>query len=59
MKQAEANSKQDKATQAEAEFARLLQAVQIRGYFGTATLTLNLQDGCVQHLRIATERLVK
>lgn len=59
MHRSEEHPKIDKSAQAKAEFARLLQAVQLRGYYGTATLTVSLQDGCVQHLRISTERMVK
>ena len=55
------NAKQptDKAAEAEAEFAKLLAAAQTRGFYGTASLTLNLQDGHIQHLRVSMDRMVK
>ena len=42
-----------------AEFARLLEAAETRGFHGTASLTLSVQDGRIQHLRVAVERLVR
>jgi len=53
------NSKVDKASQAEQEFAKLLSAAQAPGFYGTASLTVNLQDGHIQHLRIAIDRMIK
>jgi hypothetical protein len=44
---------------AEAEFAKLLAAAQTRGFYGTATFTVNVQDGSIQYLRVAVERMVK
>ena len=44
---------------AEAEFAKLLAAAETRGFYGTASITVNVQDGTIQHLRIAVDRLVK
>lgn len=44
---------------AEAEFAKLLAAVESRGFYGTASITVNVQDGAIQHLRIAIDKLVK
>jgi hypothetical protein len=43
----------------EAEFAKLLTAAHTRGFYGTATLTLTVQDGSIQHLRVAVDRMVK
>ncbi len=45
--------------QAQAEFARLVEAAQSRGFYGTASLTLVVQDGHIQHLKVAVERMVK
>lgn len=42
-----------------AELRQLIEEVGRRGYYGTATLTLSLQDGHLQHLRVATERMVR
>jgi hypothetical protein len=30
-----------------------------RGFYGTAGLTLAIQDGRIQHIRVATERMIK
>jgi hypothetical protein len=49
----------DKGAEAKAEFAKLLAAAQTRGFYGTASLTLNLQDGHIQHLRVSMDRMVK
>ncbi|MAT73055.1 MAG: hypothetical protein CMJ58_26525 [Planctomycetaceae bacterium] len=45
--------------QAEQEFARMLSAVSVTGFHGTATVAVSLQDGHIQHLRVSTERMVK
>lgn len=55
----DATSKTTWRERAEAEFAKLLAAAQTRGFYGTATFTLNVQDGSIQHLRVAVERMVK
>jgi hypothetical protein len=44
---------------AAAEFAKLLAVAESRGFYGTATLTLNVQDGTIQHVRIAVDKLIK
>lgn len=49
----------NKRAQAEAEFAKLLAASATRGFHGTATLTLSVQDGTIQHLRVTVERMVR
>ena len=51
--------KSGKREQAQVEFARLLAAAATRGFYGTASLTLIVQDGHIQNLRISTERMVK
>jgi hypothetical protein len=40
-------------------FAELLVESCRRGFFGTVSLTLNIQDGCVQQVRVATERTIR
>lgn len=50
---------QERREQAAQEFARLLAAVAVRGFYGTATVAVTLQDGHIQHLRVSTERMVK
>ena len=51
--------KTTKRLQAEAEFTKLLAAAQTRGFHGTATLTVSVQVGHIQHLRVAIERMVR
>jgi len=41
------------------ELQRLLMSVSQRGFHGTATLTVSLQDGHVQHVRVASEQVVR
>ncbi|MEQ8211960.1 MAG: hypothetical protein RH917_19335 [Lacipirellulaceae bacterium] len=42
-----------------AELQRLLAVVCQKGFHGTATLTVSLQDGHVQHVRVASERMIR
>jgi uncharacterized protein with FMN-binding domain len=53
------NSKTNKAEQAEEAFARLLADASQRGFYGNAGLTLSIQDGRIQHIRVALERMIK
>ena len=53
------NTKANKAEQAEEAFVRLLADASRRGFFGTAGLTLSIQDGRIQHIRVALERMIK
>jgi hypothetical protein len=55
----EATNKTNKAEQAEEAFARLLADASRRGFYGTAGLTLSIQDGHIQHIRVALEKLIK
>ncbi|MEO0529627.1 MAG: hypothetical protein AAF266_03515 [Planctomycetota bacterium] len=48
-----------KAGDAEAAFVALMAEASRRGYYGTVSLTLNVQDGAIQHVRVATDRLVR
>lgn len=54
-----ANSKPSKRIQAQAEFAKLLAAAECRGFHGTASITVSVQDGHIQHLRVAVDRMVR
>ncbi|MCI0493295.1 MAG: hypothetical protein L0Z07_10205 [Planctomycetes bacterium] len=49
----------NKAAQAEAAFAQLMAEASCRGYYGTAGLSLSIQDGRIQHIRVAIERMIK
>jgi uncharacterized protein with FMN-binding domain len=51
--------KVDQRARAEAEFAKLLSAAAARGFYGTASITVAVQDGHIQNMRVAVERLVK
>jgi len=53
------SEKTGKKAQAQAEFAKLLAAAETRGFQGTASITLSVQDGHIQHLRVAVERMVR
>ncbi|WP_145245317.1 hypothetical protein [Aeoliella mucimassa] len=48
-----------KALQAQEEFAKLLSSASARGFHGTAGITLSVQDGHIQHLKIHFERMVR
>lgn len=48
-----------KANQAEAAFVRLLSESSRRGFYGNVSLTLSVQDGFIQHVRVATDQLMK
>jgi hypothetical protein len=41
------------------EFEKLLAAVGVAGFFGTATITVNIQNGNVEHMKVVTERQIK
>jgi hypothetical protein len=48
-----------KRAQAQAEFAKLLSAAETRGFHGTASITVSVQDGHIQHLRVAVDRMIR
>lgn len=49
----------NKVQQAESAFAQLMVDASRRGFYGTAGLTLSIQDGRIQHIRVAIERMIK
>ncbi|HEX6961072.1 MAG TPA: hypothetical protein VF175_04345 [Lacipirellula sp.] len=51
--------KQSKRVQAQTEFAKLLSAAETRGFHGTASITVCVQDGHIQHLKVSVERMIK
>jgi len=55
----ESTAKSNKVEQAEMAFARLMADASQRGFYGTAGLTLSIQDGRIQHIRVAMERMIK
>lgn len=56
---AEPTPKPNKVQQAETAFAQLVADTSRRGYYGTAGLTLSIQDGRIQHIRVAMEKMIK
>jgi hypothetical protein len=48
-----------KRVQAQTEFAKLLSAAETRGFHGTASITVSVQDGHIQHLRVAVDRMIR
>ncbi|MEM9187449.1 MAG: hypothetical protein AAGB00_13235 [Planctomycetota bacterium] len=48
-----------KAAQARDAFAELLGAASARGFYGSVSLTLTVQDGHIQHVKVATERAIR
>jgi hypothetical protein len=59
MNATEANIKTNKRSQAQAEFTKLLSAAEMRGFHGTASITVNVQDGHIQHVRVSVERMIR
>jgi hypothetical protein len=49
----------NKVQQLEAALAKLLAESSQRGFYGEAGLTLSVQDGHIQHIRVAIERMIK
>ncbi len=48
-----------KIEQVEAALAKLLADSSQRGFYGEAGITLSVQDGVIQHIRVAMERMIK
>ncbi len=48
----------DKRQQAESEFARVIENVCAQGFHGTASVSVNVQDGHVQYTRVVVDRRV-
>jgi hypothetical protein len=49
----------NKVQQVEAALAKLLADSSQRGFYGEAALTLSVQDGYIQHIRVAIEKMIK
>ena len=43
----------------EKALAQLLADTSRRGFYGEAGITLSVQDGRIQHIRVALERMIK
>jgi hypothetical protein len=52
-------SHQNKVQQVEAALAKLIADASRRGFYGEAGITLSVQDGRIQHFRVAMERMIK
>lgn len=52
-------TKPSKAQLAQQEFAKLLASSSKRGFHGTAGITLSIQDGHIQHLKVNVERMIR
>lgn len=55
----ETPNKTNKVEQAEVAFAQLMADASRRGFYGNAGLTLSIQDGRIQNIRVAVEKLIK
>ena len=51
--------KESKVEQATTAFAQLMADASRRGFYGNAGLTLSIQDGRIQHIRVAMEKMIK
>jgi hypothetical protein len=49
----------NKIEQIESALAKLIADSSQRGFYGEAGLTLSVQDGRIQHIRVAIERMIK
>lgn len=52
-------AQQSKIQQVETALAKLLAESSQRGFYGEAAITLSVQDGVIQHIRVATEKMIK
>ena len=59
IKTTEPRLKANQRERAQAEFTKLLSAAESQGFYGTASITVSVQDGHIQHVRVAVERMVK
>ena len=48
-----------KIQQAQQAFVDLLSESTQSGFYGSASLTINVQDGHIQHVRVATEKTLR
>jgi hypothetical protein len=49
----------NKINQLETELAKLIADASRRGFYGEAGITLSVQDGRIQHIRVAVEKMIK
>jgi len=48
----------DKRLQAESEFTKMTENICVRGFHGTASVTVQVQDGHIQYTRVIVDRRV-
>lgn len=51
--------KVDKREQAEAEFSKVIENISVRGFHGSASVTVQVQDGHIQVTRVLVDRMVR
>jgi len=51
--------KSDRRDQAKSEFAKIIQLVCARGFHGTASVAVSVQDGHIQYTRVNVERMIR
>ena len=49
----------NKVHQVETALAQLIADASRRGFYGTVSVNLSVQDGSIQHIRLTTERMIK
>jgi hypothetical protein len=49
----------NKIEQIESALAKIIAESSQRGFYGEAGLTLSVQDGRIQHIRVAIEKMIK
>ncbi|MGI9428345.1 MAG: hypothetical protein ACR2NM_06790 [Bythopirellula sp.] len=59
MKTSAPSPKQNQDAQAKSEFAKLMKNVAVAGFYGTASVTVHLQDGHIQYTRVSVDRRVQ
>jgi len=53
------NNEREKCRLAEIEFKRLMEHICCTGFFGSASVTVNVQDGHIQNTRVAVDRMIR
>lgn len=49
----------NKVQQVESALAKLIAEASRRGFYGQVAVTLSVQDGHIQNIRLTTERMIK
>jgi len=55
----ERNNEKGKCHLAEMEFKKLMENICCSGFFGSASVTVNVQDGHIQTTRVAVDRMIR